>query len=246
MCHTESVSSSDDCLMEVYGTPCWLPSIQKLTIISNSNTNKYLAKERLAYDLYAVIDTLSMRAKCVSFELYDDGKHKETLDGFLIETEKHYGQRTGTIVAKSGTLRSAVLHRSHFLKMTFFQYMIGNPDYAIPNKHNVEILQLPDKRLVAIPYDFDYSGLVNTDYSVPHESLPIKSVRERIYMVKNVSIEEATATANYFNSMKDKFYSVIDNAKYLSDRDKQDSSNYIDGFFKVLGSSKRIKREFVK
>ena len=212
----------------------------------NSPTKKYLAKERLAYDLYAIIDTLAMRAKSVNFEMYHNGKHEESLGGFLIESEKHYGRRTGTIVVENGTLRSSVLYRSHFLKMTFFQYMIGNPDYAIANKHNVEILQLPDKRLVAIPYDFDYSGLVDTDYAIPHESLPIKSVRDRLYMVKNVTIAEATATANYFNSMKDEFYAVIHNAEYMSDEDKKDSSRYIDGFFKVLSSSKRIEREFVK
>lgn len=212
----------------------------------SDNTKKYLAKERLAYDLYALIDTLAMRAKVVAFELYEDGEHKESLDGFLIETEKHYGRRTRSTVVEKGTLRSSVLYRNHFLKMTFFQYMIGNPDYAIPNKHNVEILQLADKKLVAVPYDFDYSGLVDTDYSVPHESLPIKSVRDRIYLVKNVKLEEALATAKYFNSIKDDLYAVISNAAYLTEKDKKDTSQYIDGFFKVISSEKRIEREFVK
>jgi len=213
---------------------------------SSDNTKKYLAKERLAYDLYALIDTLAMRAKVVNFEMYEDGEHKESLDGFLIETEKHYGRRISANVVEKGTLRSSVLYRNHFLKMTFFQYMIGNPDYAIPNKHNVEILQLADKKLVAVPYDFDYSGLVDTDYSVPHKSLPIKSVRDRIYMVKNVKLEEALATAKYFNSMKDEFYAVINNAAYLTEKDKKDTSQYIDDFFKVISSEKRIEREFVK
>lgn len=212
----------------------------------NNNTIKYVGKERLAYDLYAIIDSLSMQAKYVKFELYTDGEHKESLDGFLIETEKHYARRTGTRVAKGGTLRSSILYRNHFLKMSFFQYMIGNPDYAIPNKHNVEILQLSGKRYVAIPYDFDYSGLVNADYSVPHNSLPIKSVTERLFMVKNVLLEEAIATANYYNSIKDKIYECIMNASYLAENDKIATRKYIDGFYKVLENHKRIEREFVK
>jgi len=212
----------------------------------NDNTIKYVGKERLAYDLYAIIDTLSMQAKYVKFELFNKEQLQQTLNGFLIETEKHYAQRTGTIVAESGTLRSSILYRNHFLKMSFFQYMIGNPDYAIPNKHNVEILQLSDKRYVAIPYDFDYSGLVDTDYSIPHKSLPIKSVTSRIFMVKNVSFEEAIVTAEYYKSIKDKIYECIQSAVYLSEKDKDAATRYIDGFYNILNSQKRIKREFVK
>lgn len=212
----------------------------------NKNTSKYLSKERLAYDLYSIIDTLFMRTKCVQFEMYDEGELKEEWDGLLVETEKHYAQRLGVKVIEKGALRSSVLSRGHFLKMTFFQYMIGNPDFAIPNKHNVEILQLADKRLVAVPYDFDYSGLVETDYSIPHESLPIDKVTQRFYMIKNVSLDEAKATANYFNSMKDEFYACIHRAPYLSEDDKKTTSKFLDGFFKVVSSEKRIEREFVK
>ena len=32
------------------------------------------------------------------------------------------------------------------------------------------------------PYDFDYSGIVDTDYAVPGEGVDIKSVRERAYL----------------------------------------------------------------
>lgn len=213
---------------------------------NTDTTDKYLFKERLAYDLYSLIDTLHMRTKCVIIELYEDGELKETLDAFLVETEDHYAQRTNMVVVEKGVLRSGILSRGHFLKMSFFQYMIGNPDYAIPNKHNVEILQTPDKRYLAVPYDFDYSGLVDTDYAIPHESIPIKKVTERIFMAKNVSLEEANATADFFREKKDQIYATIESAAYLGEKDKKYATKYINGFFKVLDSERQMEREFTK
>lgn len=213
---------------------------------NNDNTDKYLFKERLAYDLYSLIDTLHMRTKCVIVEFYEDGELLESLDAFLVETEDHYAQRTNTIVVEKGVLRSSVLSRGHFLKMSFFQYMIGNPDYAIPNKHNVEILQTSDKRYLAIPYDFDYSGLVDTDYAIPHESISISSVTERIFLAKNVSLGEAQATAKFYKDIKDNVFSMITNATYLDEKDKKHASHYINGFYKVLNSDSQLEREFCK
>jgi len=222
--------------------------ILKLVMQCNTNKNviKYTRKERLAYQLYEQIDTLFLRTKNIKIELYNNGVMDEELIGFLVETEKHYAARTNCTVAEVGQIRSAALFREHFLKMGFFQYMIGNPDYAIHNMHNVEILQTPDKRLVAVPYDFDYSGLVDTDYSVPHESLPITEVTERIFLHKNVSKEEAVATANYYLSMEDHFYSIIDDADYLEQQDRKDVKYFLKDFFKTLKSERRVEREFVK
>ncbi len=222
--------------------------ILKLVVQCNKNkkTCKYTRKERLAYHLYEQIDTLHFQTRTIEIELYNNGVLYDELIGFLVETEKHYASRTNCKVAETGTIRSSALLRNHFLKMGFFQYMIGNPDYAIPNKHNVEILQTPDKKFVAVPYDFDYSGLVDTDYSIPHESLPIKSVKDRIFMHKNVSKNEAMATAEYFSSMKDEFYSVIDHADYLIEEDRKDVKSFLNNFFKLLESDKRIEKEFVK
>jgi hypothetical protein len=212
----------------------------------NNNTAKYTRKERLAYHLYEQIDTLHFQTRSIKIEMYNNGELYDDLIGFLVETEDHYAARTNCKVADKGSIRSAALSRSHFLKMGFFQYMIGNPDYAIPNKHNVEILQTPDRKFVAVPYDFDYSGLVDTDYALPHESLPIKKVTERIFMHKNVSFLEAKATADYFLSMEDQLYSVIENADYLLEVDRKQTKHFLDQFFSTLRSERRIKIEFVK
>ncbi len=57
-----------------------------------------------------------------------------------------------------------------------YQYLIGNTDRWISNLHNIKLVTKTGVRPVPVPYDFDYSGAINTPYSVPHKSLSIKSV----------------------------------------------------------------------
>ena len=53
------------------------------------------------------------------------------------------------------------MDRELFLKMEFFQYMIANTDWSLSNKHNLELVKVPARdKVIALPYDFDYSGFV--------------------------------------------------------------------------------------
>jgi hypothetical protein len=193
-----------------------------------------------------VIDDNGVRTKLIKVDLYNKGKLDAELEGFVIEEEEQFGARIGGKIIESGNVRSASVDRGHYLKMAFFQYMIGNTDWAIPNKHNVEIVSIPAyNRVIAIPYDFDYAGFVGTNYAVPHESLPIEKVSQFHFMGFFVTEEEALATAQYYLGIKDKFYKAIDDCDYCDDRVKKDSNSFISKFFKLLESDKRVVKAFV-
>lgn len=213
----------------------------------NSKSNMdYLLRERFIYDLYKEIDTCAMKAQLVHLEFYHDGKLDKKLDGFLVETEEDFAKRMNVTVVESGRLNSTVLKRDHFLKMCAFQYMIANTDWSIGNKHNVEIISLPNKKLVAVPYDFDYSGFVGTEYAVPHESLSLKSIHTRLVMNKTITDQEAISVANYFITKKEDFLAVCDNASYLSDKEKDRAKKYINKFYAAIGSDKRAVQCLVR
>ena len=130
--------------------------------------------------------------------------------------------------------------------MIFFQYMIANTDWAIPNKHNVEMVAHPAyKRIIAVPYDFDYAGFVGTPYAVPHESLPIKEVTDRYFRGFSVTESEALATAQYFKTREQDFYDIIDDCSYCSDEVKKESKKFIEPFFSTLESDKKVKNLMV-
>jgi hypothetical protein len=65
--------------------------------------------------------------------------------------------------------------------LALFEYFLGNSDWSLAALHNVRLVTRPDGDVYAVGYDFDFSGLVDTDYAVPDPRLPIRSVRQRIW-----------------------------------------------------------------
>jgi len=129
-----------------------------------------LYKEYLLYQLYDLLDDNGMRVKLVDMKMNDGSKEKYKWTCFMIEEEEEYVRRQEARLLESSKLAASRLEREPFLRMVFFQYMIANTDWSIKNKHNIELVKLPSlEKVLAIPYDFDYSGFVGTDYSVPSD-----------------------------------------------------------------------------
>ena len=83
-----------------------------------------------------------------------------------------------------------------------------------------------------MPYDFDYSGLVNTDYALPFKDLGLKSVLERRYLGICRSQDIFTNELKEFLEKKTEFYKVINDFPYLNPKTKQEMISYLEGFFK--------------
>ena len=72
-----------------------------------------------------------------------------------------------------------------------------------------------------MPYDFDYSGLVNTDYAIPYEGLGLKSVRERRYVGICRSEDVFINALREFTEKKEQFYKVINDFTLLDAKEKR-------------------------
>jgi hypothetical protein len=92
-------------------------------------------------------------------------------------------------VARRAEARSVDLPRVYFkdvepealTTMVLFEYMIGNAEVSILRLHNVKLMVNQARTIVPVPYDFDFSGLVDAPYANPDPKLGIVSVRERSY-----------------------------------------------------------------
>ena len=205
----------------------------------------YLFKERFIYDLHEQIGPISYRTKLVKIELLEEGKDHEPLFGFLIEEEEEFGKRLSADVLEVGRIRSKLIDRNAYLKMVFFQYLILNTDWSVRNKHNIEFVWVKDSgKFVPVPYDFDYCGLVGTDYAVPSEALGISSVKEALFRGKDITEKEALATAKFFLAQKDQLYQRLEEYPYFDKREKTSFKMRMDDFFELLANKKRIIRNF--
>ena len=133
--------------------------------------------------------------------------------------------------------------------VALFEYMIGNTDWGVSVNHNTKlILSKTDssQRPYVVPYDFDYSGLVNTDYAVPDEKLNITSVTERLYQGFPRSMEEINEVLDIFKKQKSNIYSLINNFDLLTSKSKKEMISYLDSFFKMINDPVELNDVFIE
>ncbi len=225
--------------------------IDKLKFVFPCNSSKQaqekLYKEFFLYDLYTFIDENCIRAKLVDIHICENGKDKYKMVGFVIEDEVEYERRNDAKVVTKGKVNASNLDRELFLKMEFFQYMIANTDWSLGNKHNLELVKVPSReKIIALPYDFDYSGFVGQSYAVPHESLPIEDVNERYFFSYEITEEEFYSTIKYYLSIEEDVYRICDEATYMSERTIEYNKSYIKDFFDLLRNPQRLKPKMIK
>ena len=125
--------------------------------------------------------------------------------------------------------------------------MIANTDWSLGNKHNLELVKVPSReKIVALPYDFDFSGFVGQNYAVPHISLPIKDVHDRYFFSYKITEEEFYQTIDYYLSIEKDIYQICEEANYMKKKTIEKNKEYFHKFFDLLRSPKRLKPKMIK
>jgi hypothetical protein len=148
-------------------------------------------REYAAYRLYNVLTPESFKVRLARVRYLDDGGAVATKWGFFIEDADDAARRMGAKEVEGPDSDNAALVPTAAARYALFQYMIGNNDWDMTHGpagddccHNSKLVgPATDARagLTPVPYDFDYTGLVDAPYAVPPESLPIRNVRTRYY-----------------------------------------------------------------
>jgi len=219
--------------------------INKLKIVPycKMGFEQYVLREFLVYKLFNVLTDYSLRVRLFKITYLNSVKEKKPITqfGFAIEPVNLLEKRTNTIELDYANITQRNLKQEMLTRVAVFNYMIGNPDWSVPIKHNVILLTnatfTPANENLIVAYDFDYSGIVGADYAVPFESLPIKTVQERLYMAVCRSETEFADALVEFAEKKDEFYKVINTFPYITERSRKDMINYLDGFY--YGMDKR-------
>ena len=87
---------------------------------------------------------------------------------------------------------------------------------------------------MVVPYDFDYSGLVDADYAIPYEPLGLTSVRERRYVGICRSEDVFLNTLKEFSQKKEAFYKLINDFQLLNEKERTKMIRYLDSFYGEL------------
>ena len=213
----------------------------KLKIVNQCKTGQscasYLLKEFIIYRMYNLISPYSYRAHLVKIHYKDVNRERSgwSIYAILLEPDKDLERRLAAVEIKREESSPHHLANQAFRRMAIFQYMIGNTDWSVGNLHNLKIFKVPEERkVVPIPYDFDYAGLVNTYYAVPHESLPIEKVTQRLYRGPNCNNGESRAYIRFFLEKEEQIMDYCNGLVFLAPKDKKELINYLKDFFRFI------------
>ena len=231
-----------------------LEGIKKIKLVTHCSSAKadesYILKEYLVYKLYNVLTDKSFRVRLLDITYIDTGKKEKNYHkyGFLIEPEELVNTRNESIEIDPTLMREQNLAVADADRVALFQYMIGNTDWRFKGGHNIKCIkslnQVTDK-VIPVPYDFDFSGFVDTHYSFPQSWTNIKEVTEREYMgYCRSNDEDYLKNINNFLAKKNEILNTIKNAKYLDEWDKNTAAKFIQGFYNEISQTDRFIQKF--
>lgn len=163
---------------------------------------------------------------------------------FLLENNDELADRLGGELMENKPCKPSAIDAYQYRIMMVFQYMIGNTDWSTANQHNIKLVDCPSKkRPVPVPYDFDYSGMVNAHYAIPPAKLPIKSVRERYFQWLGADPEELQEILPLFEAKKTALCKLINSFDLLPKESRADMLNYLESFYQDMPQGERLANQ---
>jgi hypothetical protein len=202
-------------------------------------------EEYLAYRIYNQLTPTSFLVRLVEITYLDSSGEEDPITrmGFLIEDEAHLATRIGGLHLEIPGARATAFEPQQMGMMFLFQYMIGNIDWSTANTQNLKVFRV-DLDHFAIPYDFDWSGLVDAPYAGPS---PLTErlhgeVRERLYLGVCWDQIDFRAVFSLFEERKDNILEVVQNVPGLSESNSRWATEYLEEFYEFIQDPGQAER----
>lgn len=215
---------------------------------------QHLLLEYSAYRIFNLISPVSFRARLATVDYAEpSGKVSTTRWGFFIEDIDDAARRNGLKRAQVGDrILSSQLDARQAARMALFEYMIGNLDWSMragPQGegccHNGRLLAGKGPLFLPMPYDFDYSGLVDAPYAVPPDGIPVRSVKSRYYMGYCRFNSEVLAAAAEFRAKRPAIEAMFAQLP-LTQRPRARALAYLADFYAQIATDGDVQAKILK
>jgi len=222
---------------------------------SSEGFQQHLLLEYSAYRIFNLITPLSYRARLATVDYAEpSGKVSTSRWGFFLEDLDDAAKRNGTTEARVGDrILTAQLDPAQAGRIALFEYMIGNLDWsmrAAPQGeaccHNSKLINGGAGKLVPLPYDFDYSGLVDAPYAIPPDGFSINSVRSRVYQGYCRFNNEVLAAAAEFRARRPAIEAMFSQIPGMSAGTRTKALSYLGGFFDQIATDETVRGKILK
>lgn len=205
-----------------------------------------ILKEYLAYKLFNEISDESFRVQLLKINYVDlETKEQKQHFGILIEDTAQMRNRIAAEkIEPRVNLSADKFYTKSLKKVALFQYMIGNFDWDVRAIRNIKIVKRGDK-LLAIPYDFDFSFFVDAPYASTGSDFQITSKTDRIYLGFEEDLKDMEEVKLFFISKKRDLYQTIKDFKLLKMGTRKRMIKYLDSFYKSIDDIKPMPKKKV-
>ena len=205
-------------------------------------------KEYLCYQLYHPVTDVHLDTRLLDITLIEKGKNEKVsqVNGFFIEDDDQLAERHNARVVEATRISPLQLEDTSALRFDLFQYMIANTDFSTTIVHNAEVLLTNDGRYIAVPYDFDMTGIVNAPYATFDPKWEIERVTDRAYKGYCRNEKVVYYVRGEYLSREDAIYRVIDDHSTLFKPNETESlKKYVGEFFRILKSDYDFREKIV-
>jgi hypothetical protein len=220
---------------------------------ATASFQQYLLLEYTAYRLYNQMTPASHRVRLATIDYVDDANRPITTRlGFFLEDIDDVASRNDMRTAVTADrISSSQLAPADAARVALFEYMVGNLDWSMragPKGagccHNSRLLtRAPGGAYVPVPYDFDYSGLVNAPYAVSPDGK--SDVLKRHYMGYCKHNADAFAFAASLRARRPALLTTL-NEVPLDESSRRRAAAYLDGFFNDIADDARVAAKVLK
>ncbi len=210
----------------------------------------YIVEEYYLYRIYNLFTPVSFRARLVRVT-YEDSKHAVepiTSYAFFVEDDDDMAARNGGEIMKAPHASRRDLVPSDAANLGLFQYMIGNTDWSIGALHNIRLVLMHkmDTVVTAVPYDFDWSGVIAPPYARPDYRLPIHDVRDPLYRGFCTTPDSLAPAIARFNERKDAIFALYRAPGPLDAERAAKSIAYFEKFYRTINDPRKLRDELTR
>lgn len=194
-----------------------------------------ILREQLTYEMYNTISPeASFRTKLLTVTYVNTADGSETTSyAILIEdTDELKGRLDSKNCKECYALPAEKIQNAETLAL--FQYMIGNSDFSNRMVRNMKLMANTDGTYTAIPYDFDFSGLVNASYASGFANLNETSPTDRTLIWEYETTPDFSEVSANFLNLQDTLLGQVTDFEDLCSASKREITRYLKGFFKDL------------
>jgi AAA family ATP:ADP antiporter len=202
---------------------------------------QYLLKEYLAYRIYGALTSKSLRVRLVRMTYVDAAGRLEPVERYAFFTEhfESFARRHGATVRPKNLFDPRTADPAEVTTLDLFQYAIGNTDWSVVKGHNVLLVEGTAGLVTPVPFDFDFSGLVDAEYASVSPELSIRTVRQRVFRgLCNPGTDWDSAFA-HFAARRADVLRLVDEVPGLQPRQGVRAVEYLEDAFATFASPAR-------